>query len=147
MTRQKYPGDNPPPNQPPPVVPARSNFPLLNQNQNQACTRTVAVPESPSTPSATELSCNANVKPAKTQQVKPSVVTNLKNLKKKFQKRQPSQENVYTDINEEVPGHAGNTENEYQEITEEQSNPALRTANGVRLPQEYLHPPPFAPGY
>ncbi|XP_022615289.1 hematopoietic SH2 domain-containing protein homolog isoform X1 [Seriola dumerili] len=139
VTRKRYTADNPPPNQPP-EVPARSCLPPLKQNQ--ACVRTVSAPQSPSTAMATE--------------VKPSVVTNLKNLKKKFQKkRSTSQEHMYTEIDTEATDRGGNADNEYQEITQEEtfnSAPFSYIHNNVpltdgALPQEYLPPPPFAPGY
>ncbi|XP_035509635.1 hematopoietic SH2 domain-containing protein homolog [Morone saxatilis] len=149
-TRNRYTADNPPSN-PPPEVPARTSVPPLKLNQ--ACIRTVSAPKSPCTPTATEHSFSANIQPVKNQEAKPSVVTNLKNLKKKFQKkRSTSQESMYTEINVEA---TGNTENEYQEIEGQQtvSDPAfsytctdVRLSDG-RLPQEYLPPPPFAPGY
>uniref|UniRef100_A0A3B4U6K1 Hematopoietic SH2 domain-containing protein homolog n=1 Tax=Seriola dumerili TaxID=41447 RepID=A0A3B4U6K1_SERDU len=89
-------------------------------------------------------------------EVKPSVVTNLKNLKKKFQKkRSTSQEHMYTEIDTEATDRGGNADNEYQEITQEEtfnSAPFSYIHNNVpltdgALPQEYLPPPPFAPGY
>lgn len=150
---------NPPSNQPP-DVPARTLVPPLkqnqNQNQNQACVRTVSAPESPSMPAATEHPLGVNVQSGKNQEVKPSVVNNLKNLKKKFQKKtSTSQEFMYAEINLEAADSSGSVENEYQEITGEQTISAqpfsytctdMRLADG-QLPQEYLPPPPFAPGY
>ena len=135
---------NPPSNQRP-EVPARSILPPLKQNQ--ACVRTVSAPDSPPAPTATEHPLSANdTQSARNQEAKPSVVSNLKNLKKKFQKkRSASQEYMYAEA----------TENEYQEIAGEQISSApplsftysvLRLPGG-ELPQEYLPPPPFAPGH
>ncbi|KAI3368792.1 hypothetical protein L3Q82_025776 [Scortum barcoo] len=153
MTRTRFITDNPPSNQPP-DVPARTLLPPLKQNQ--ACVRTVSAPENPSTPAATEHPLGVNIQPVKNQEVKPSVVTNLKNLKKKFQKkRSTSQEFMYAEVNLEAADSSEGAENEYQEITGEQtfSPPSfsytctdMRLTDG-QLPQEYLPPPPFAPGY
>lgn len=135
--RKMYTADNSPSNQPP-EVPARTCLPP--PKQNQACIRTVSAPQGPSAVMSTE--------------VKPSVVSNLKNLKKKFQKkRSTSQDHMYTEVDVEARG--GNTENEYQEITQEEaisSAPFSNTHHNVpltdgALPQEYMPPPPFAPGY
>lgn len=137
MTRNRYTTDNAPSNQPP-DVPARSSVPPLKQSQ--ACIRTVSVPESPCTTTAPEHSFGANVQSVKNQEVKPSVVTNLRNLKKKFQKkRSTSQEFMYAEVNLEA-ADSGNTE--YQEITWETAR-----MTDEQLPHEYLPPPPFAPGY
>uniref|UniRef100_A0A3Q1FJE7 Hematopoietic SH2 domain containing n=1 Tax=Acanthochromis polyacanthus TaxID=80966 RepID=A0A3Q1FJE7_9TELE len=128
----------------PPEVPSRNVVPV---KQNQACIRTVSAPDSPSTSTASQ-------QPAKNQEGKPSVVTNLKNFKKKFQKnRSTSQDNTYAEINAEAADRSGNTESEYEEIT---GDPNLMGSpfsyTDVRLtdemlPQEYLKPPPFAPGF
>lgn len=153
MTRNRYTTDNPPSNQAP-DVPARNLVPPLKPNQ--ACTRTVSAPEGPSTPTATEHPSGANMQSVKNQEAKLSVVTNLKNLKKKFQKkRSVSQEFMYAEVNVEAADRSGNTENEYQEITGEQTfnaPPFSYTSTEVKLtdgqlPKEYLPPPPFAPGY
>lgn len=132
-------------NNQPPELPNRSSLPPLKQNP--ACTRTVSAPDNRSTHPPTEHPLSAQ----RNQEAKPTVVSNLKNFKKKFnKKRSPSQElmNIETD-------QRGDNENEYQEITEEQrysSLPFLNTCPEVsvtsgRLPQEYRQPPPFAPGY
>ncbi|XP_040897200.1 hematopoietic SH2 domain-containing protein homolog [Toxotes jaculatrix] len=143
FTRKRYTADNPPSNQPP-EVPARSFVPPLKQNQ--ACVRTVSAPEGPSTPTAPEHPLGGNIRPVKNHEVKPSVVTNLKNLKKKFQKkRSTSQEHMYMEINVETTERS--TESEYQEITEEQITHTNVTLSDEALPLEYLPPPPFAPGY
>ncbi|KAM9357535.1 hematopoietic SH2 domain-containing protein homolog [Symphorus nematophorus] len=153
MARSRYLADNPSSNQRP-EVPARSTVPPLKQNQ--ACIRTVSAPESPSAPAATEHPLGANIQPVKNQEPKPSGFTNLKNLKKKFQKRRSvSQEIMYTEVNAEAIQRSGSVENEYQEITGEQTSncpPCSNTCSDIRLtdrglPQEYLPPPPFAPGY
>ncbi|XP_076583077.1 hematopoietic SH2 domain-containing protein homolog [Chaetodon auriga] len=151
MTRNKYMADNPPSNRPP-EVPARTSVPPLKLNQ--ACIRTVSAPESPSTPTATEHSPGVTIQSVKNQEAKLSVVTNLKNLKKKFhKKRSTSQELMYTEINVEATVRSENTDNEYQEITGEQASPQFSYTSTVArptdggLPQEYLPPPPFAPGY
>nr|XP_046246965.1 hematopoietic SH2 domain-containing protein homolog [Scatophagus argus] len=142
MARNRYAANSPTSNQPP-EVPARSS--LLSLKQNQTCIRTVSAPESPSTPKATE-----NIHSVKNQEAKPSVVTNLKNLKKKFQKK-PSMSQVYSEINVEATDKSGDTENEYQEITGEHKCPQFSYTcadiTDERIPQEYLPPPPFAPGY
>ncbi|XP_044217772.1 hematopoietic SH2 domain-containing protein homolog [Thunnus albacares] len=155
--RKRYTGDNVPLNQPP-EVPVRTTVPPLKQNQ--ACIRTVSAPERPSAPAANDHLHGANIPPTRNHEAKPSVVTNLKNLKKKFQKKRSiSQE--YAEINMEAEqkmeatDRSANTENEYQEITGQQTfegPPFSYTCTGARptdgrLPQEYLPPPPFAPGY
>uniref|UniRef100_UPI0037E709C0 hematopoietic SH2 domain-containing protein homolog n=1 Tax=Semicossyphus pulcher TaxID=241346 RepID=UPI0037E709C0 len=130
-----------------PEVPARSCVPPLRQNQ--ACTRTVSAPDSRSTHTEHPLSTNTSA--VKNKEVKPSVVSNLKNLKKKFQKkRSPSLEFMHAEINEEATDKSENMENEYQEIPRDFNAP--HTSSGVRLtdgglPQEYHQPPPFAPGF
>ena len=153
MARSRHMADNPSSNQRPEVPVRTSIHPL---KQNQACIRTVSAPESPSTPAVTEHPMGTNIQPVKTQEAKPSVVTNLKNLRKKFQKRRSvSQELMYTEINAVAIHRSGSVENEYQEITEEQTSngpPFSHTCSDMRLtdeglPQEYLPPPPFAPGY
>lgn len=121
----------------PPEIPARSSIPPLKQNQ--ACIRTVSAPESAST--TTEHPHSGNIQSAKNQEAKPSVVSNLKNFKKKFQKKINTLQEA--------------TEHEYQEITGVQTFSALPFANTCTdvgltnggLPQEYLPPPPFAPGH
>lgn len=143
-----------------PEVPART--PVPPPKQNQACIRTVSAPERSSTSAATDHPHGANMLSARNQETKPSVVTNLKNLKKKFQKkRSTSQEyaeiNVETEQKVETTDRSASTENEYQEITGQQTFDgapfgASYTCTGARktdgrLPQEYLPPPPFAPGY
>ncbi|KAL7396736.1 hypothetical protein ABVT39_010976 [Epinephelus coioides] len=131
------------PSNQPPEVPARTSLPPLKQNQ--ACIRTVSAPESATTPSpspsptTTEHPLSANLQPAKNQECKLSVVSNLKNFKKKFQKKN------------NTPQEA--TENEYHEISEEHTFSAppftytCAVIEGGGLPQEYLPPPPFAPGH
>ncbi|XP_047442325.1 hematopoietic SH2 domain-containing protein homolog [Mugil cephalus] len=145
MIRKRYIGDNPASNQLP-EVPARSCVP---QKQNQVCIRTVSAPQSPSASTASEQGQCVNIQPLKNQETKVSVVTNLKNLKKKFQKkRSNSQDNAYAEVNMD-------TENEYQEISDEHDvsgSPLPHTCTDARttdtvLPPEYLPPPPFAPGY
>lgn len=145
VTRKRYTGDNPPSNQPP-EVPDRSSVPPLKQNQ--ACIRTVSAPESPPTPTATGDPSSTNIQSVKNQEAKPSVISNLKNLKKKFQKKRSiSQENMYAEINV--------VENEYHEITGQQTFNAPpfphtcteQTLTDGGVPDEYLPPPPFAPGY
>lgn len=125
-------------NNQPPELPVRSSHPPLKQNQ--ACTRTVSAPDSRFTHTATEHPFNTH----RNQEVKPSVVSNLRNLKKKFQKKRGvSQEFINTD----------QSENEYHEIEEEQPHtfPYVNVSEvglpHAGLPQEYKQPPPFAPGY
>ncbi|XP_059197825.1 hematopoietic SH2 domain-containing protein homolog [Centropristis striata] len=145
-TRKRYAADSLP--VPPPEVPARSSLPPLKQNQT--CIRTASAPESPHTPTASEHQS------VKNQEAKPSVVSNLINLKKKFvKKRSPSQEYMYAEINMEATESSGNAENEYQEIAAGPLSctaPPLSYTCDVRLtdeelPHEYRPPPPFAPGY
>lgn len=105
-------------------------------------------------PTANEAPCGGNVLPTKTQEVKQSVISNLKNLKKKFQKnRSSSQENAYSGISVET------TNNVYQEISrlhrdqdedEDEAHSHINadvTVTDRVLPPEYQAPPPFAPGY
>lgn len=117
----------------PPEVPARSSVPSLRQNQ--AYMPTTSEPESPFTP--TEPQLNSNTESLKNQEAKSSVVTNLKGLKKKIQKRIMSQDFTYTEINMEITG----------EETINCPNSSCTNATDGGLPQEYLPPPPFAPGY
>ncbi|KAM7388277.1 hypothetical protein PAMP_024466 [Pampus punctatissimus] len=153
-TRKRYTADTPPHNQPPEVPPRIAVPP---PRQNQTCIRTVSASESPST----DHPHSANMT-ARNQEAKPSVVINLKNLKKKFQKkRSTSQEYMYAEINMEAEqrmeatDRSANDENDYQEITGQQTfdgPPFSHTCTDARptdgrLPQEYLPPPPFAPGY
>lgn len=111
MARNMHPARNLPPDQPP-EIPVRNTVPPLKQNQ--ACVRTVSAPGSPSSAQVTD-------QPAKNQEAKPSVITNLKNLKKKFQKRSSLQELTHTDMNVEASDRSGNTESDCQEITGEQT--------------------------
>ncbi|XP_015249903.1 PREDICTED: hematopoietic SH2 domain-containing protein isoform X1 [Cyprinodon variegatus] len=135
----------------PPEVPLRNH---VTQVQNPACTRTTMGSEIPSTPSASERKLTANVNPVKFQELRPLVVTNLKNLKKIFQKKMSNpQENVYEEITK-VPGDSSEVEeNEYQEVTGDftcSGPPNYHRDEGLNnpnLPQEYRSPPPFAPGY
>ncbi|KAF7663663.1 hypothetical protein LDENG_00204340 [Lucifuga dentata] len=99
---------------------------------------------------------SGNCPSVRNQEVKPSMVVNLKNLKKKFQKkRSTSQEHTGLSAEAEESNWSGNTENEYQEVTWEQTisgAPFSSTGTTGRqtddgLPCEYLPPPPFAPGY
>ncbi|XP_042337031.1 hematopoietic SH2 domain-containing protein homolog [Plectropomus leopardus] len=118
VPKKRYKDFNLPPNQPP-EVPARSCVPPLKQNQ--ACIRTVSAPESA---------------PTTTAHPKPSVVSNLKNLKKKFQKKAGTMQEA--------------TENDYEEIAGDQTfsaPPFFYNVTDGALPQEYLPPPPFAPGH
>lgn len=159
-TRKRYTSTDTPPSQPP-AVPSRSSMPL--PKPNQSCIQTISTPESPSASASSVHPQDANIQPVKGQDSKPSVVSNLKNLKKKFQKKRGSSlEYVYEDINVEAVQRAKSaessedTEHEYQEIPELQqmvegshffySCTPVRRSDGV-LPQEYLPPPPFAPGY
>ncbi|XP_072245691.1 hematopoietic SH2 domain-containing protein homolog isoform X2 [Leuresthes tenuis] len=147
-TRRRYAADNPPSNQPP-EVPSRS---FLPQRQNQACIRTVSAPQSASRAMSSIQTLCTELQPLKIQEAKMSVVANLKNLKKKFQKKTNSlQDNAYAEINLETSDTNEDTENEYQEITEEQNfRSHLYDTDGRLtdqvLPQEYMQPPPFAPG-
>lgn len=143
-TRKRYVADKSASIQPP-EVPARSPVPSLRQDQ--ACMLNIAEPESALTP--TEPQLNSNTESLKNQEAKSSVVTNLKGLKKKFQKRIMSQDSTYTEINIEATDTSRNTASE--EITGEKTIncPNFSSTNATEggLPQEYLPPPPFAPGY
>ncbi|XP_043985142.1 hematopoietic SH2 domain-containing protein homolog isoform X2 [Gambusia affinis] len=135
----------------PPEVPLRNH---VVQNQNLVCSRTTLVSDSSSTRSATERKLFTNIQPVKFQELRPSVVVNLKGLKKKFQKKTSNpQENVYAEITKGPNDSSEVMENEYQEITGEltfHAPPQHHTdvrLNDSMLPQEYRSPPPFAPGY
>lgn len=159
-TRKRYTAMDTPPSQPP-VVPSRSSMPL--PKPNQSCIQTISRPEGASASASTVHPQDYNVQPVKAQDTKLSVVCNLKNLKKKFhKKRSTSLEYVYEDINVEADQRvksaesSEDTEHEYQEIPGLQQMvegshfshncTPVRRSDGV-LPQEYLPPPPFAPGY
>ncbi|KAM6938863.1 hematopoietic SH2 domain-containing protein homolog isoform 2-T3 [Lycodopsis pacificus] len=149
VTRNRCTAENPPSNQPP-QVPARTSAPPLKQNQ--ACIRTVS--ESPHTPTATEQPLSGNIQFAKNQEAKTSVVSNLKNLKKKFQKKRNTTQE-YAEINMEATERSGTAGNEYHYITGQQianAPPLSYACTDVRLtdgglPYEYLPPAPFAPGF
>lgn len=149
VARKRYAADNPSVSQPP-EVPFR-NSALLRPNQ--VCTRTVSAPENVST--TCEQAAITNIQPGKHQEPKVSVVTNFRNLKKKFQrKRSISQNTTYAEIHMAETDHAENAENEYQVIERERtfSGTALSYSCTNRhtdegLPQEYHTPPPFAPGH
>ncbi|KAK5870230.1 hypothetical protein PBY51_024883 [Eleginops maclovinus] len=140
VTRKR--SDHPTSNQPP-EVPTRGSFPP--PRQNQACIRTVSAPGIPLSPTATFTQhLRAPMQFVKKQEGMPSVVSNLKNLKKKFQKKGRTSQEI------PVKEGSGDTENEYQEITgehagNESSYSLAYDEDG--LPYEYLPPPPFAPGY
>ncbi|KAM4548190.1 hematopoietic SH2 domain-containing protein homolog isoform 2-T2 [Odontesthes bonariensis] len=144
-TRRRYAADNPPSNQPP-EVPSRS---FLPQRQNQVCIRTVSAVQSAcrAMPSIQTLCTEVHLHDAKM-----SVVANLKNLKKKFQKKtSTSQDNTYAEINLDTSDMSEDTEHEYQEITGEQTFSGSHLydtdVTDQVLPQEYMSPPPFAPGF
>lgn len=135
----------------PPEVPVRNH---VAQKQNLVCSRTTAVAESSPMPLATEKKPSANIQPIKFQELKPLVVTNLKSLKKKLQKKISNpQENVYAEITKGPDQGSEVMENEYQEIKGEHTfsgSPQYHTdvrLNKQMLPHEYRSPPPFAPGY
>ncbi|XP_030583865.1 hematopoietic SH2 domain-containing protein homolog [Archocentrus centrarchus] len=151
MTRKRYMADNPPSNQPP-EVPSR-NCVALKQIQ---ATRTVSAPESLPTLTGSEQPPCTNIPHVKNQEAKLSAVINLKNFKKKFhKKREPLQDNSYSEINTETTNRGENAEHEYQEITGQQTfcePPLSSTCTHPRLtdevlPLEYMPPPPFAPGF
>uniref|UniRef100_A0A672IHC1 SH2 domain-containing protein n=1 Tax=Salarias fasciatus TaxID=181472 RepID=A0A672IHC1_SALFA len=148
IPRKRYAAENPSASQPP-EVPSRSSVPL---RLNQVCTRTVSAPENTST-SGEQAAAITNTQPGKQLEAKVSVVTNFRNLKKKFQKkRSNSQDTTYAEIPKAETDHA---ENEYQAIDRERtfSGTALSypctdvRQTGQGLPQEYFTPPPFAPGH
>ncbi|XP_054458973.1 hematopoietic SH2 domain-containing protein homolog [Anoplopoma fimbria] len=141
VTRERFTANNLP-SDPLPEVPAR----------NQACGRTVFPHESPPTPPATEPPLSGKTQSAKNLEAKLSVVSNLKNLKKKFQKKR-SKDCLYAEVNMEATERSENAGNEYQNITKQQTSNAqpfsdtnVKLTDGG-LPYEYFPPPPFAPGY
>uniref|UniRef100_A0A3Q0R644 Hematopoietic SH2 domain containing n=1 Tax=Amphilophus citrinellus TaxID=61819 RepID=A0A3Q0R644_AMPCI len=151
MMRKRYMADNPPSNQPP-EVPSR-NCVALKQIQ---ATRTVSAPESLPTLTGSEQPPCTNIPHVKNQEAKSSAVINLKNFKKKFhKKREPLQDNSYSEINTETTNRGEDAEHEYQEITGKQTfcePPLSSTCTRPRLtdevlPLEYMPPPPFAPGF
>ncbi|XP_004068482.2 hematopoietic SH2 domain-containing protein homolog [Oryzias latipes] len=119
-TRKRFVADAPPA-KPPPV-------------QNQPCVRTVSAPQSSCTPPAWE-QAHANVHSGRNHEVRLSVVTNLKNLKKKFQKMR----NPAAEANPDAA-------HEYQEIADAHLYSEV-TLLEDELPPEYNSPPPFAPGF
>ncbi|KAL6107894.1 hsh2d [Pungitius sinensis] len=123
VTGMRCTADDPPPRQPPPL-PARTSLPPANRD-----------------PAPARNPLGGDAPPAKNQEARASVVSNLKNLKKKFlKKKSPSQECA------EVTERGGPAGNEYECIAEPQTFGALRVTDG-ELPYEYLPPPPFAPGF
>ncbi|KAF6721418.1 Hematopoietic SH2 domain-containing-like protein [Oryzias melastigma] len=120
-TRKRFVADNPPVKPPPTLPPVR----------NQPCVRTVSAPASSSVSPASE-QAHANIHAGKV-----SVVTNLKNLKKKFQKMRNSPADCST------PEDAVH---EYQEIGDAHLYSEVTLVDDER-PQEYTSPPPFAPGF
>ncbi|XP_013869620.1 hematopoietic SH2 domain-containing protein homolog [Austrofundulus limnaeus] len=144
------------PSHQPPELPTRSRAP---PKQNQACNKPICTPKSLFVPMAPERNISTNAPPGKHHEWKPTVVSNLMSLKKKFQKKtnQPqdvtNSENVYSEISDGPDERCDVADNEYQEITGLQnlgSPPRDRTVieqNHPVLPQEYHPPPPFAPGY
>ncbi|CAN9500449.1 unnamed protein product [Ophioblennius macclurei] len=134
MTRRRYVTDNPPANHPP-EAPSRSSVP---PKLNQVCTRTVSPPDN--LPTACEQAVVANNQPGKHQEEKLSVVANLRNLKKKFQKkRSNSQDATCAEVHMAENVHVENAENPYETIDLEWTDKGL--------PREYFKPPPFAPGH
>ncbi|KAG8003661.1 Hematopoietic SH2 domain-containing protein-like protein [Nibea albiflora] len=138
------------------VVSPNRLYPNIEDEFPQSTLPTPAT--SPIAPTATAHPFGANNQPVQNLEAKPSVITNIKNLKKKFQiqkRRSMSQEATYTEINVEATEGSGNTENEYQVITDEKTvsaPPFPYTRTDVRLtdeglPKEYFPPPPYAPGY
>lgn len=149
VTGKSYSPDSTSANQPP-EAPSHS---VLVKN-NQVCIRTDSASTSSFAQTTAEHPLGVNIHPVKNREAKPSVVTNLKNLKKKFQKkRSVSQRDA--EINMETTDRRGSAESEYLEITGEQTcdgAPFSYTCTDVMLthgalPQEYRPPPPFAPGY
>lgn len=131
--RRRYIADNPSPSTQPPEVPARSS--ALPPRPNQA-----SVPESLSTPAATEDLFSANTNSDKNQEAKPSVVSKI--LQTKFQKRAGSLQDFF---NVEL---SRDTENEVtEEKTVNRPHFSCSDLTDGGLPQEYRLPPPFAPGY
>lgn len=131
MPRKRYNADNLLSTRPP-EVPLRISVPPLKQNQ--ACVRT----------SATEHLACSNAASVKNQDSGlSSVLTNQKILNKKVQNKTSGMQEI---INTEI-----NTENEYEEITEERTicspHYPYTDVTNRGTPQEYLPPPPFAPGY
>ncbi|XP_058494490.1 hematopoietic SH2 domain-containing protein homolog isoform X1 [Solea solea] len=111
----------------------------LSPATNQVCIRTVSAPDGLSEPPR-----SSNCQPAKSHDVKLSVVSNLKNLRKKLQKKSTSQHHLYAEITVEAQDNS-----EYEVISGEQSVDGTQFGcnQAEELPYEYLQPPPFAPGY
>ncbi|XP_056132873.1 hematopoietic SH2 domain-containing protein homolog isoform X2 [Lampris incognitus] len=173
LPRRKLIAHIPQPDQPP-ELPARS---FLFLQKNEACTRTSSASGTvcnieqlvtQSTGWEDGHSHNTKSQSGGNPDVKPSVVSSLLTFKRKFQKRRStSQEHLSVEIHEEaeerLKGQArvtagdreGNTEHEYQKVPWEQTvgvEPISCTGTTMGLtkkvlPQEYLPPPPFAPGY
>lgn len=117
-----------------PEVPVRNFVPQVKQNKAG-----ISLPPLPSIPPPTEDQVCTNTDTVKNLEAKLPVVSNLKILNKIFPtKRSQSQEIVDTD----------NPENKHEEVMEEQTlNGCYILRSDAGLPQEYLPPPPFAPGY
>ncbi|XP_060934592.1 hematopoietic SH2 domain-containing protein homolog isoform X2 [Limanda limanda] len=130
----------------PPGVPPRGCVPP--PRQNQPCFGSAPALEGPSSPTAPQHSPIGNIQPGKNHDGKPSVVTNLMNLKKKFQKkRSKSQENLYTEINgEAIYSNANQGEQTSNEAVYSNRGTYMMATHGA-LPPEYMPPPPFAPGF
>ncbi|XP_068447875.1 hematopoietic SH2 domain-containing protein homolog [Clinocottus analis] len=133
-----------------PRLPARILLPPLKQDQ--ACIATLS--EISPTPTATEQPLSGNIQPARNQEAKLSVVSNLKNFRKKFQKKR-SNSQEYAEVHMETTERSGNADNEYQISSGQQTSNAppfsytctdMRLTDG-ELPYEYHPPPPFAPGF
>lgn len=150
----------------PPKLPARSS--ILPRDRTPGPTpdtppRTHEVISSkrpfnrPNTQLSQDESCHNQAQSGRNQEGKSAVINNIK---RKFQKkRTSSQDPLYSEICIEVGEREGEqsvasaTENEYQELSEQHcSTHPLSTFTPFKpvdcgLPPEYLHPPPFAPGY
>ncbi|XP_018601369.1 hematopoietic SH2 domain-containing protein homolog [Scleropages formosus] len=135
------------------------------------------IPSEPNSMCAETLSADSSQQsgaPVPHQKRNKAIISIINFKKKHIMKRSKSEEHTYSEIfmkHETVPDHLsfpavenenGNaersTENVYQELLEgslvpEVSRDSVHTADlsvfsaEQRLPTEYLHPPPFAPGY
>ena len=118
-----------------PEVPVWNVVPQVKQNQAGS-----SLPPIPSIPAPTEEKGRVNINVVKNVAAKLSVVSNLKMLKKIFPtKKSRSQELFDSD----------SAENECKEqaVEEQTLNGCYILCSDAGLQQEYLPPPPFAPGF
>ncbi|KAM8873929.1 hematopoietic SH2 domain-containing protein homolog isoform 2-T2 [Spinachia spinachia] len=123
VSRMSCAADDPPSDRPP-RLPARTPLPLLN--------RDASAPRNP---------LGGNAPPAKDQEAMASVVSNLKNLKKKFLKKKSTLQEYG-----ELTARAGAAAKETPDAQAPHGSTNVKRTEG-ELPREYLPPPPFAPGF